>query len=211
MKDGDGRLLETVSSRIGFRKFEIKDKLMLINGKRIVFKGVNRHEFSCDTGRALGYEDMLTDVKLMKTHNINAVRTSHYPNNPLWYELCDEYGLYVIDETNLETHGTWITIRQVLKPDIVPGSKPDWEANVIDRATPCCSGTRTIRRSSSGRSATSRSAAITFVAHARFPARGGPDPDRPLRGRHALASVRRGVGYREPHVFQPAKVAEYAA
>ncbi|WP_201755278.1 glycoside hydrolase family 2 TIM barrel-domain containing protein [Paenibacillus glycinis] len=134
LKDGEGRLLETVSSRIGFRKFEIKDKLMLINGKRIVFKGVNRHEFSSRTGRALGYEDMLTDVKLMKTHNINAVRTSHYPNNPLWYELCDEYGLYVIDETNLETHGSWEYNSPVLKPNFVPGSDPAWTANVLDRA-----------------------------------------------------------------------------
>ncbi|MFC4808685.1 glycoside hydrolase family 2 TIM barrel-domain containing protein [Paenibacillus sp. GCM10023250] len=134
LKDAEGRLLETVSSRIGFRKFEIKDKLMLINGKRIVFKGVNRHEFSSRTGRALGYEDMLTDVKLMKTHNVNAVRTSHYPNSPLWYELCDEYGLYVIDETNLETHGSWEYNSPVLKPNFVPGSDPAWTANVLDRA-----------------------------------------------------------------------------
>ena len=80
---------------------------MRINGQRILFKGVNRHEFSPDTGRALSREDMITDIELMKTHNINAVRTSHYPNQSAWYDLCDEYGLYVIDETNLETHGTW--------------------------------------------------------------------------------------------------------
>lgn len=134
LKDESDRLLEAVSARIGFRKFEIKDKLMLINGKRIVFKGVNRHEFSCHTGRALGYEDMLTDVKLMKSHNINAVRTSHYPNHPLWYELCDEYGLYVIDETNLETHGSWDYGSQELPHKTVPGSHPEWTANVLDRA-----------------------------------------------------------------------------
>ncbi|WP_219835643.1 glycoside hydrolase family 2 TIM barrel-domain containing protein [Paenibacillus sp. R14(2021)] len=133
LKDG-GTLLETVSTRIGFRKFEIKDKLMLINGKRIVFKGVNRHEFSCHTGRALGYDDMLTDVKLMKTHNINAVRTSHYPNHPFWYELCNEYGLYVIDETNLETHGSWDYGQPELLPKNVPASNPAWTANVLDRA-----------------------------------------------------------------------------
>lgn len=134
LKDAEGRLIETVSTRVGFRKFEIKDKLMLINGKRIVFKGVNRHEFSCDTGRALAYEDMLTDVKLMKQYNVNAVRTSHYPNQPVWYELCNEYGLYVIDETNLETHGSWDYGQQTMLPKNVPGSDPKWTANVLDRA-----------------------------------------------------------------------------
>ncbi|WP_274652953.1 glycoside hydrolase family 2 TIM barrel-domain containing protein [Paenibacillus humicola] len=134
LKDREGLLLETVSCRIGFRKFVLKDGLMLINGKRIVFKGVNRHEFSCHTGRALGYEDMVKDVKLMKACNINAVRTSHYPNNPLWYDLCDEYGLYVIDETNLETHGSWIYGAKELGPKFVPASKPEWTANVLDRA-----------------------------------------------------------------------------
>ena len=93
LKDAEGKLTETVSCKVGFRKFEIKDGLMQINGQRILFKGVNRHEFSCDTGRSLSYEDMVTDIKLMKSHNVNAVRTSHYPNNPLWYDLCDEYGL----------------------------------------------------------------------------------------------------------------------
>ena len=80
---------------------------MQLNGKRIVFKGVNRHEFSSDKGRAIGREEMLRDIRIMKQHNINAVRTAHYPNQSEWYELCDEYGIYVIDETNLETHGTW--------------------------------------------------------------------------------------------------------
>ncbi|MFC4306816.1 glycoside hydrolase family 2 TIM barrel-domain containing protein [Cohnella boryungensis] len=132
LKDGEGRVLQYVSCKVGFRKFEIKDGLMQINGRRIEFKGVNRHEFSCDTGRALGEEDMLRDILLMKTHNINAVRTSHYPNHPRWYELCDEYGLYVIDETNLETHGSW-EYGQVEEGDTVPGSKPEWRSNVIDR------------------------------------------------------------------------------
>lgn len=133
VKDDQGQLLEALSCKTGFRTFEIQDGLMKINGKRIVFKGTNRHEFSCDTGRALSKEDMITDIKLMKLHNINAVRTSHYPNQSVWYELCDEYGLYVIDETNLETHGSWQYGQKELHEGNVPGSRPEWRANVIDR------------------------------------------------------------------------------
>lgn len=132
LHDGDGELVEAQSCKVGFRTFEIKDGLMKINGKRIVLKGVNRHEFAADKGRAVDYEDMLHDIKLMKQFNINAVRTSHYPNHPTWYELCDEYGLYVIDETNLETHDTWHYGQKELG-DTVPGSRPEWTANVLDR------------------------------------------------------------------------------
>jgi len=131
--DADGRLLEAVGTKTGFRRFEIKDGIMQINGKRIVFKGTNRHEFSCDTGRALGREDMIKDIKLMKRYNINAVRTSHYPNQTLWYKLCDEYGLYVIDEVNLETHGSW-SYGQQEEGEALPGSKPEWTDNVLDRS-----------------------------------------------------------------------------
>lgn len=134
LRDESGALSETVSCRVGFRKFEIRDGLMRINGKRIVFKGVNRHEFSCDNGRVPSREEMLTDIKLMKAYNINAVRTSHYPNDSAWYELCDEYGLYVIDETNLETHGSWSYNQSELGDFTVPGSRPEWTANVLDRA-----------------------------------------------------------------------------
>ncbi|MEK0317298.1 glycoside hydrolase family 2 TIM barrel-domain containing protein [Cohnella sp. 56] len=131
----DGALLHATGCRIGFRTFELKDGLMKINGQRIVFKGVNRHEFSCDTGRALAKADMIRDILLMKRHNINAVRTSHYPNQPVWYELCDEYGLYVIDETNLETHGSWRYDQEGVEEEgNVPGSKPQWRDNVLDRA-----------------------------------------------------------------------------
>ncbi len=130
--DQSGQLLEAKSSKVGFRKFELKDNLMKINGKRIVFKGTNRHEFASDKGRAVTYDDMVADIKLMKKFNINAVRTSHYPNNPLWYELCDQYGLYVIDETNLETHGTWVYGQEGLA-ETVPGSRPEWTENVLDR------------------------------------------------------------------------------
>lgn len=105
--DESGDLVEAIVQKTGFRRFEMKDKLMCLNGKRIVFKGVNRHEFNCRTGRAITKQDMLWDIQTLKRSNINAVRTSHYPNQTLWYELCDEYGVYVIDEMNLETHGSW--------------------------------------------------------------------------------------------------------
>ncbi|WP_339310975.1 glycoside hydrolase family 2 TIM barrel-domain containing protein [Paenibacillus sp. FSL M7-0896] len=131
LSDQEGRVLQAVSCKVGFRRFEIKDKLMLLNGKRIVFKGTNRHEFSCHTGRSVSLDEMIRDVQLMKAYNINAVRTSHYPNHPVWYELCDEYGLYVIDENNLESHGTW---RFYPEEDIVPAGKPEWRENVVDRA-----------------------------------------------------------------------------
>ncbi len=133
LRGEDGTLLEAVSCRVGFRTFELEGGLLKINGRRIVFKGVNRHEFHCDRGRAVTFEDMLADVKLMKAFNMNAVRTSHYPNHPLWYDLCDQYGLYVIDETNLETHGSWF-YGQESEGGALPGSKPEWKAAVLDRA-----------------------------------------------------------------------------
>nr|WP_246211710.1 glycoside hydrolase family 2 TIM barrel-domain containing protein [Phytoactinopolyspora alkaliphila] len=96
---------ELISLRIGFRRVVIEDGMLKVNGRRILFRGVNRHEFHPDRGRALTEQDMLDDVLLMKRHNINAVRTSHYPPHPRFLELCDEYGLYVIDECDIETHG----------------------------------------------------------------------------------------------------------
>ncbi len=132
VKSVDGTIMEVQSCKIGFRKIEIKDSVMLINGKRVLFNGVNRHEFSHMRGRSITKEDMLQDVITMKKHNINAVRTSHYPNHPYWYELCDQYGLYVIDETNLETHGLWSYGQQDII-NAIPGDKEEWTANVIDR------------------------------------------------------------------------------
>ncbi len=132
LKDERGEVIEAVSCRTGFRKFEIKDGIMQLNGKRIVFKGVNRHEFSSDKGRAIGREEMLRDIRIMKQHNINAVRTAHYPNQSEWYELCDEYGIYVIDETNLETHGTWGD-PLTRKFTAIPGNKKEWTEAVLDR------------------------------------------------------------------------------
>ncbi|WP_078544773.1 glycoside hydrolase family 2 TIM barrel-domain containing protein [Litchfieldia alkalitelluris] len=133
LKNEQGNIIEVQSCKVGFRSFQIEDGIMKINGERIVFKGVNRHEFHCATGRAVDKETMIKDILLMKTHNINAVRTSHYPNQSEWYALCDEYGLYVIDEVNLETHGTW-KYGQQEEEGAIPGSKPEWKGNVLDRS-----------------------------------------------------------------------------
>ncbi|KAB8125865.1 DUF4981 domain-containing protein [Gracilibacillus oryzae] len=132
IKNGEGELVEAFATKVGFRQFELINNIMHINGKRIVFKGVNRHEFTADHGRAVTTQDMVDDIVLMKRYNINAVRTSHYPNHPKWYDLCDEYGLYVIDETNLETHGSWYYGQQTLE-NTVPGSRAEWTENVLDR------------------------------------------------------------------------------
>lgn len=136
VKDKAGNILEVVREKAGFRRFEMKDNLMCLNGKRIVFKGVNRHEFSSKTGRAgITDEDMLKDILTMKRNNINAIRTSHYPNDSRLYRLCDEYGLYMIDENNLESHGSWDPVArgQEDKSGIVPGDKPDWLPMMLDR------------------------------------------------------------------------------
>lgn len=130
----DGNLIEIVRPSVGFRTFEIKDGLMLVNGKRIVFKGINRHEFDYQRGRAITEKEMLWDIRFMKQHNINAVRTSHYPNQSLWYQLCDEYGIYLIDETNLESHGSWQKLGVTEPSWNVPGNLPEWRNNVLDRA-----------------------------------------------------------------------------
>lgn len=127
-------LIEIVPQRVGFRKFEMIDKVMCLNGKRIMFKGVNRHEFSSKKGRAIGKDEMLWDIKFMKQNNINSVRTSHYPNQSLWYDLCDEYGIYLIDETNLESHGSWQKLGICEPSWNIPGSLPEWKEVVIDRA-----------------------------------------------------------------------------
>ncbi|MGL4862080.1 MAG: glycoside hydrolase family 2 TIM barrel-domain containing protein, partial [Cetobacterium sp.] len=129
-----GGIIEECWQKFGFRKFEISDKIMKINGERIVFKGVNRHEFNCYRGRAVTEEDMIWDIKFLKANNFNAVRTSHYPNQTRWYELCDEYGLYVIDEVNLETHGTWQILGQPCPEKVIPNNNPEWLENIIDRA-----------------------------------------------------------------------------
>lgn len=134
VEDQMGNLIEAVPELVGFRSFEMIDTVMHINGKRIVFKGVNRHEFNMRRGRCVKEEDMLWDIEFMKQHNINAVRTSHYPNASLWYRLCDIYGIYLINEANLESHGSWQKMGACEPSWNVPGSRPEWREAVVDRA-----------------------------------------------------------------------------
>lgn len=129
-----GNLLEQTTLKTGFRKFLIEDGIMKLNGRRIVFKGVNRHEWNWRSGRTVTMEDMVHDICEMKRANINAVRTSHYPNRPEWYDLCDEYGIYVIDETNLETHGTYQGPGPSHPLTALPGDNEQWKPAVMDRA-----------------------------------------------------------------------------
>ncbi|MFF5493684.1 glycoside hydrolase family 2 TIM barrel-domain containing protein [Streptomyces aquilus] len=125
LRDPSGKVTETLSHRVGLREFALKDGLMRINGRPVSFRGTNRHEMHPDRGTALTRADLIQDIKIIKRMNMNSVRTSHYPNNPQWYELADEYGLYLVDETNLETHG----IRGEY-----PGNHADWSAACVARA-----------------------------------------------------------------------------
>lgn len=105
LNDAAGRTLEVIPVNVGFREVEIKHGDLLVNGQRVLFKGVNRHETHPDLGQAVTVESMIKDILVMKQFNVNAVRTCHYPNQPAWYDLCDRYGLYLIDEANIESHG----------------------------------------------------------------------------------------------------------
>ncbi len=124
LKDSGGKVVEIESCRVGFREVEIKDGQLFVNGKSIKLFGVNRHEHDPDHGRAIPVSRMLQDIKLLKTHNLNAVRTSHYPDDPTWYDLCDEYGIYLIDEANLETHGVGGYF----------SNEPQWNTAFMERA-----------------------------------------------------------------------------
>ena len=127
LKDKDGKILESTGCRIGFRTSEVKNGQFLVNGKPILVKGVNRHEHDPVAGHVISKEMMLKDITLMKEANINTVRTCHYPDDPYWYELCDEYGLYVIDEANIESHGMGYD------PDRTLGNKPEWRKAHLNR------------------------------------------------------------------------------
>jgi beta-galactosidase len=126
LSDAAGKVLEVIPRRIGFRKVEIRDGMLLVNGKRVLIKGVNRHEHDPDTGHMMTEERMRGDIELMKRLNINAVRLSHYPNEVRFYDLCDEYGLYVVDEANIECHGAW-------QAKLNLASHPDWADAIMDR------------------------------------------------------------------------------
>ncbi len=132
--DSQGNITEVIPQKVGFRRFEMKNRIMHLNGKRIVFRGINRHEFNVRRGRSITKEDMLWDIRFLKRHNINAVRTCHYPDQSLWYELCDEYGIYLIDEANLESHGSWQKMGAIEPSWNVPGNLPEWKDCVVDRA-----------------------------------------------------------------------------
>lgn len=132
--DAEGRILELIPEKVGFRRFEMKNHVMTLNGKRIVFKGVNRHEFSSVSGRTVTEDELRKDLEVMKQNNINAIRTCHYPDASFIYRLCDEYGIYMIDETNLESHGSWdLAAMNGNTDEIVPNDREEWLAPMLDR------------------------------------------------------------------------------
>ncbi len=137
--DEDGSLCEVIRQPVGFRKVEIKDSLILVNGRRVVFRGADRHDFSSLTGRAITAAEVRQDLITMKRYNINAIRTSHYPDVSVLYRLADELGLYLIAENNLETHGMWDVIVQGKKPVsyALPGDRMEWEPMMMDRINSC--------------------------------------------------------------------------
>ncbi len=132
--DIDGFFSECVLQKIGIRTIDITDSILRVNEKRIVFRGVDRHEFCAESGRVVSKETELADVENMKRNNINAVRTSHYPNQTVFYDLCDMYGLYLIDEANMETHGAAYCVCENRDKYVLPGDRPEWQAALYDRA-----------------------------------------------------------------------------
>lgn len=135
LEDGQGTVKEVIPQKVGFRDVQIKDGILMLNGKRLVFHGANRHEFSAENGRCVTYQETLQDIIAMKRNNINAIRTSHYPNSRMLYELCDEYGLYVMAENNMESHGSWDAVLKGTADisDVVPGDQPSFREMMLDR------------------------------------------------------------------------------
>ena len=134
LKAEDGSLAEVIPYDIGFRRIEIIDKVIYLNGKRLVITGVNRHEWNARTGRCIGIEDMKADISCMLRNNINSVRTCHYPDQIPWYYMCDDAGIYVMAETNLESHGSFQKLGAIEPSCNVPGSIPQWKDAVLERA-----------------------------------------------------------------------------
>ena len=130
----NNELLEVIPYDIGFRRIEIIDKVMYLNGERLIITGVNRHEWNPKTGRCIGMEEMNADMDCLLRNNINAVRTCHYPDQIPWYYLCDEAGIYMMAETNLESHGTFQKLGAIEPSCSVPCSIPQWKEAVLDRA-----------------------------------------------------------------------------
>ncbi|MCI9200474.1 MAG: beta-galactosidase [Lachnospiraceae bacterium] len=131
--DEEGGLVEAVPYSIGFRKIEIRDKVIRLNGKRLIINGVNRHEWSAERGRCIGMEEMRQDMDCFLANHINAVRTCHYPNQIPWYDMCDKNGVYMMAEANLESHGSWQKMGVCEPSWNVPGSLPQWREAVLDR------------------------------------------------------------------------------
>lgn len=134
LKAEDGSLAEVIPYDIGFRRIKIIDKVVYLNGKRLVITGVNRHEWNARTGRCIGIEDMKADISCMLRNNINSVRTCHYPDQIPWYYMCDDAGIYVMAETNLESHGSFQKLGAIEPSCNVPGSIPQWRDAVLERA-----------------------------------------------------------------------------
>lgn len=149
LRDAAGKLAEARSCKVGFRDVRLRGREMLVNGVPVKLCGVNRHDHDQYGGKTVSRESMEEDVRLMKRLNINSVRTSHYPNDPYFYELCDRYGLYVVDEANIETHG---------KGGLL-SNDPQWITPFLERVSGWSSATATTRRSSCGRWATNPAAA----------------------------------------------------
>ncbi|WP_276948850.1 glycoside hydrolase family 2 TIM barrel-domain containing protein [Enterocloster lavalensis] len=129
-----GSEVEVVPYDVGFRRIEIRDQVIRLNGKRLIINGVNRHEWNARTGRVIGMEDMIRDMEILKANHINSVRTCHYPDQIPWYYMCDSCGIYLMAETNLESHGSWQKMGAVEPSWNVPGSLPQWREAVMDRA-----------------------------------------------------------------------------
>ena len=134
VRDQDNCLIEIVPYAIGFRRLEIIDKVIYLNGKRLILTGINRHEWEPHKGRCITEKEMRIDLMLFQQNHINAVRTCHYPNQIPWYYMCDEAGIYMMAETNLESHGSWQKMGAIEPSYNVPGSIPQWKEAVIDRA-----------------------------------------------------------------------------
>jgi beta-galactosidase len=214
LKGGDDEVLQVIPTRIGFRRVEIKEGQLLVNGKALLLKGANRHEHDPDTGHTVSRESMIRDIVLMKSHNLNAVRTSHYPNVPEWYDLCDLYGLYVVDEANIESHGIGY------EPESTLGNKPEWKKAHMDRTI------RMVERDKNHPSVIIWSLGNEAGDGVNFEATSAwihdRDPSRPVQYERAeerphtdlvvpmYHTVKRIVEYAETHTDRPLILCEYA-